>query len=728
MAKRNVTPKGTSTQSSRYDIGLQGSVETPGLAEANPTAIRAGTVKSPLTDMMNALTSLGRGMSSYGKSQQTEESSRKRARAAAAAGQAKLDSTKAGEEWETRIANDNWSSRVPGQSGPVDPEADPNDLETHFLGTINRTLEAGGTLADALEEEARFHAEAWGGNERDEDGNLTVEAQEFNERFIPEQIKRLGSYYRDVYQAEQKASIREGLLETLAHGGPEANALIGLGSGRGREQFAAFHGALKEDPLYGNVTREEASELLLEAARTAASEGDYERADRLLKVVPAAGNSAALATIREDFESDYRAIRRERSLEDVREFGQGPLGDGATMTDGWLVEAESMTRGPGGEAHAAKVQAALSEAALSYPGTVEVRRTHILSLLQEVDSEGNYVVNRNGPLAKSIREAARSLPTQEDELDLQAKIASANKREAVGLSATIIRDGILPEDYKFIDEDGNEVEVTKENLKEFFVQKYGLAGNKYHIEYQEMNDRLLDEGSGELELATQLRKELYNATSPEAREQVWAKVEAAIEGGKLDGGQVSSLWSEYTDESQFDEDKINDSVKHVRSNASQHFWLAAGFETQLNETTGMYIAKNVKDPSTHRVAVTTLASIQRQMDEEYRAWTRHEDQMRLRNSNPEAYRTARDNWLRQQEVRWIGGVEMILDDNGNVVEPGDYTDGLMSKFVQKMVANQMASDNQASETIGTQNTGQGTTVVRPPGEKPPNNPTKKDDE
>ena len=65
MAKRNVTPRRSTTAPSTYEIGMKGTVDITGLETANPTYTRAGTAKNPLGDILDAIGALGKGMSSY---------------------------------------------------------------------------------------------------------------------------------------------------------------------------------------------------------------------------------------------------------------------------------------------------------------------------------------------------------------------------------------------------------------------------------------------------------------------------------------------------------------------------------------------------------------------------------------------------------------------------------------------------------------------------------------
>lgn len=723
MAKRNETPKGSSTQQSRYDIGMTGSVDITGLSEANPTSKSVGRAQNPMGDILDALGRLGSSMKSYNAADKAEQAKDQRARAAAAAGQAGLDSAKAGEEWKTRIDNGDWSSSIPGQGGPTGPDADKRDLETHFLNTVNETLKNGGTLADAFEQEARFHADSWGGNEVDESGNLTIEAQEFNKKFLPEQIKRLGGYYRDVYQAEQKAAIRDGMVETIAFGGDEANGLLGVGpgQGRGREQFGSFMKAMEEDPLLSNISREGGASLLLDGARMAAAEGDYTRADRILKMVPLAGNSSEMRTIRDAFESDYLDIRRTRSLTDFRNFALGPAGGEDAMPEGWLAEAASNTN----EQQANAVSTALTEAAQNYPGSVAVQRQHLDSLLQEMDKDGNFVVNRNSPLARAIRQAKDNLPSEAEELDLQSKRMAANKRNALGLSATIVRDGNLG-NITFVNEAGDEVQVTEDNFKEYLVDQYGNQGNAYHIDHQKLKAGLAEEGSGDIAAFADFRLQLYNATSLNDREEIWGRIRAGVEAGQFDASQVNGLFAEFKNQSQFDEDKQHPRVREVRTSTQTTFWGALGVEGTVDAEGRFTVAQNVADPNTMRYARPILATAERAMRKEYRKWYSHPEQVEARNSDLAEYRESRQDWLDAQEVRWLGGVS----SDPKTGEPiGEYQDGLINKYVEKAVQQANAATGSAdnNQPVSANNTGRGQTKVNPPGTKPPGTPTRDDE-
>ena len=674
--RRNATPKGTSTQQSRYDVQMKGSVDITGLADTNPTAQAVGRANNPTGDIIQALGSVGSAMSSMNQASEQRSATRK----AAARGKASDDVPAAGEEWETKIASGDW-----GSSGPNGPEEDPYPLETHMIQTIRQYDQQNLPLADALQEVATLHAQPYIAGASEE------EAEAFLTGFIPQQVKRLGDYYRTEFLQTQWDEVRSGTVTYLADGvfDSESGQELGIGPGNGanRDQFQKAWKAWDSDRNHGNVTRSEAAGYWLDAAMVATQKGDYKHAAWLSSVATAGASRGDRRAILGQVEAAERGMldeRRSHSKAHIRQFAESP---DAEMPDNWIndLAANSTSKDPkSDEAYARGITTSLVVGMEGFPGDSHDKKAHLRNLAA---SDGIVAYS---PLHEAIVLAAQQIPDEDDEASETARQNLANQREARSFSASMALDGNLvdkdgkPITYK--DDDGNDIEVVDDDgYRKFLQTKYGRHnGDFFYTEYLSDKSTGSSTDSSDHKLYVDYDEQLQNAENPTERDSIVDAIRLSAKNGNLSRSEYDALTTKALDEDRFDEDKWDEEFQDALDTVAQSWWVSLNMSPP-DDGDAAFDARDVQlDPKTGKAA-GYLGQVIELMEDEYREWYSSEETEKLRQGDNKGYIAERRKVVRGMKARFLGTrANLEFDPVTGELMPGKFPLGIIRHTIDGM--------------------------------------------
>jgi hypothetical protein len=523
---------------------------------------------------------------------------------------------------------------------------DDTSLEEEFFALVEKT----GNVGDAAHYITTGIAAETLGVEQDEEGHLIanddvsqMEINAYMNSFYEGTAAGFRAYY-DRYDQERKLVYTDGVVYDLVFASDNE-----LKSGQ-----ALYEEALEAPGV--NPDRKEIYTLGINvtAIQKATEAGLYDRAEKLMKRLPENYSG------RIGLDTKLIEGRRESAMADLS-VALTELTGGTITTwvmneqvENNLVAATSDPRDS--QAAASRLASTLENSLLESHLSIGKKDQFLKRFRNQTDGNGVLLFPRHSHARDAINDLIEKLPDEYEQQRLQIARDSAERTEARQLSLAYL----LDKQVVVKGADGNDQTITTPDAMSDYLRSTYNLGNDFALEMMELNKKitgLQGDSAGNEEVYADFMTQIKTSNVAKRR-GVGDKIIKSLDKGDLTIAQANTLWRMNTLETSYEDDKFSPEAMGLFDQVYNAYWRAAGAEPMMPGTASgqrmLWAMPKDAAPGSDR----DWMKLEAQLRGDWRKWITDPASLLLKETDPNAYLTARTAEIIRLADLYLGTEDM----------------------------------------------------------------------